>query len=520
MGIVARQAGLNAISIVLGTITGAINTLLILPRAFEGFEEGWGLIKVLTAYAMIFSQFMHGGIPNAIVRYFPRLSQAARPRFLTLLFLIPLASSVLFLLILLLAGTTPLNLVNPDDAMMLEKRSVELFILTATLTFFFSLNGYLSAVLKTTVFQFLNETFLKTWYLGIAAAYLFNWLSFDQLLTAYVGGYVIATLVLLIHAVKSGFSTRWSKSPLGIPTRELVTFSVYSILDRGASILVQNLDIIMIGLLASLEDVAFYTLAFYIGSVAMIPQKSLLSIANPIASNAIAANDSNALRSIYQSSSLIQTLIGGIIFATIWVSIDEIMLLLPEKFSGGKWVVFYIGISKLIQMATGVSGGHPALLSTLQTEFPSEPQPHSAHHRYELPFHPSRSTQYGNYGGCIGERNCFPHQQLVQGVSHSQTLQNHPLYTATGLESCVGFFRFARMLLAPLSYAASHGVTYKKQPNRRCNACNWMADSPNSELKRTNEEILVTQVVFQLLQCTRERCPHASFRSSHAKYSC
>jgi O-antigen/teichoic acid export membrane protein len=357
LGIVARQAGLNAISIVLGTITGAINTLLILPKAFEGFEEGWGLIKVLTAYAMIFSQFMHGGIPNAIVRYFPRLQGDARPRFLTLLFLIPLLSSLLFLLILLLAGTAPLNLVNPDDARMLESRSGELFVLTAALTFFFSLNGYLSAVLKTTVFQFLNETFLKTWYLGIAAAYLFNWLSFDQLLIAYVGGYVLATLILLVHALKSGFIARWGNTPLGLPTRELVVFSVYSILDRGASILVQNLDIIMIGLLASLEDVAFYTLAFYIGSVAMIPQKSLLSIANPLASTAIASNDKAALRSIYQSSSLIQTLIGGIIFATIWVSIDEIMLLLPDKFSGGKWVVFYIGLSKLIQMATGVSGG-------------------------------------------------------------------------------------------------------------------------------------------------------------------
>ena len=34
------------VSIILGTLFGAVNTILVLPRAFEGFEEGWGLIKV------------------------------------------------------------------------------------------------------------------------------------------------------------------------------------------------------------------------------------------------------------------------------------------------------------------------------------------------------------------------------------------------------------------------------------------------------------------------------------------
>ena len=60
---------------------------------------------------------------------------------------------------------------------------------------------------------------------------------------------------------------------------------------------------------------------------------------------------------IYRLSSLLQMVFGGLIFLCVWVSIDEIMVLLPEKFQGGKWVVFWIGLSKLFNMATGVSGG-------------------------------------------------------------------------------------------------------------------------------------------------------------------
>jgi O-antigen/teichoic acid export membrane protein len=113
----------------------------------------------------------------------------------------------------------------------------------------------------------------------------------------------------------------------------------------------------MIGILLDLNNVAFYTLAFYIGAVTQLPQKAISAIANPLASNAINTNNDKALSEIYKQSSFNQFILGGILFVAIWVSINEVMVLLPEKFSGGKWVVFFIGLSRLFQMATGVSGG-------------------------------------------------------------------------------------------------------------------------------------------------------------------
>lgn len=356
LGILARQATKNALSIFVGTVAGALNTIVVLPQAFNEFEEGWGLLKVLTAYALIFSQFFHGGIPSMIIRYFPKLSEAKHQRnFLGFAYIAPVIGAALLMIVFGTFGFEAIQLVNDKNAALLKENMGALVFLSATLIFFYSINGYLSAVLKTTVYQFLNETFLKSWYLLVALAFWFDFFSFPQLLMAYIGGYVLATLVLLAYAIRSGMRVGFGAFPL--KKAELATYSLYSILDRGAGIVVNNLDIVMIGILLDLDNVAYYTLAFYIGSVTQLPQKAISAIANPLVSSAITSNDKKGLKEIYQQSSFNQFLLGGILFVAIWVSINEVMELLPEKFSGGKWVVFYIGLSKLFQMATGVSGG-------------------------------------------------------------------------------------------------------------------------------------------------------------------
>lgn len=356
MGIIQKQATRNAVSIFLATIVGAVNTIVVLPAAFADYEEGWGLIKVIVAYALIFSQFVHAGIPNALIRFLPQTNETDRSVFLSRMLLVPVMGTLVFLLLLTLFGELGLGLVNAEERALLTGRIPELFVLTAALTFFHVFGGYLGALLKSTLYQFLSETFLKTWYLLVVLGFWFGWYEFNVLLWSYIAGYVIAMLIALGAAYGSGLRIQL-KGRFPFRPSEVATYSFYAILDRGAAIIVSNLDIIMIGFLASLEEVAFYTLAFYIGSVTLLPQKSISAISLSVVSSAIAGQENDKLFSVYRKSSLMQLTLGGLIFSSIWVPIDEMMLLLPEQFSGGKWVVFYIGIAKLLQMAGGVSGG-------------------------------------------------------------------------------------------------------------------------------------------------------------------
>jgi O-antigen/teichoic acid export membrane protein len=105
-----------------------------------------------------------------------------------------------------------------------------------------------------------------------------------------------------------------------------------------------------------LKQVAYYTVAFFIGNAIIIPSKSITAISVPLIAKAWEKQDLDEIQIIYSKSSINQLIIGGVFFLCIWLNIDQVFLLLPEKFSAGKWVVFYIGLSQLFNMASGLNG--------------------------------------------------------------------------------------------------------------------------------------------------------------------
>ena len=120
--------------------------------------------------------------------------------------------------------------------------------------------------------------------------------------------------------------------------------------------IVTKIDMIMIQRLMDLEHVAFYTVAFFIGNAIKVPGKSIGAISIPLVAKAWEKQDYKEIQTLYTKSSINQLIIGGVLFLCIWLNIDEIFSLLPTKFQGGKWVVFYIAIAQLFSMANGING--------------------------------------------------------------------------------------------------------------------------------------------------------------------
>jgi O-antigen/teichoic acid export membrane protein len=123
----------------------------------------------------------------------------------------------------------------------------------------------------------------------------------------------------------------------------------------ASSILVSKVDMMMIGKLMDLKQVAYYTIAFFIGNVILVPARSIGSIISPLLAKAWENNDIREIDDIYKKSSINQLLFGGLFFLVVWLNIDEGLSLLPDKFQGGKYVVLYISLSKLYSIATGVN---------------------------------------------------------------------------------------------------------------------------------------------------------------------
>ena len=59
---------------------------------------------------------------------------------------------------------------------------------------------------------------------------------------------------------------------------------------------------------------------------------------------------------LYTKSAINLLLVGGLFFLLVWLNIDNILSILPEKFSHGKYVVLFIGLAQLFNISTGLNG--------------------------------------------------------------------------------------------------------------------------------------------------------------------
>ena len=102
----------------------------------------------------------------------------------------------------------------------------------------------------------------------------------------------------------------------------------------------------MIGKLIGYKEVAFYTVAYFIGNVVRVPARAIGSICMPLVARAWKKDDLVAIKDIYIKSAINQLILGGLIFLGVWLNIDDALSLFPVKFQGGRLAVFFIAFCK------------------------------------------------------------------------------------------------------------------------------------------------------------------------------
>jgi O-antigen/teichoic acid export membrane protein len=77
------------------------------------------------------------------------------------------------------------------------------------------------------------------------------------------------------------------------------------------------------------------------------------------------------IKNIYRQSSLNQLIIGLLLLIALWVNIDSLLALMPSEYGVAKYVILFMGIGYLVDLATGANG---AIIGT------------SAYYRYDTLF--------------------------------------------------------------------------------------------------------------------------------------
>ena len=103
---------------------------------------------------------------------------------------------------------------------------------------------------------------------------------------------------------------------------------------------------------------AVYYLAQNVSGLMQAPQRAIISSAVGPLSQAWKEKDYSKINRIYHRSSINQLIFACALFSLIWLNFDDGITTfhLKSAYSAAKWIFFYIGIAKIIDMGTGLNG--------------------------------------------------------------------------------------------------------------------------------------------------------------------
>jgi len=361
MGIIARQATLNAALAYVGIALGFVNVVLLYPRVLQADE--FGFTRLLVSIATIAAQVAQLGAENTVIRYFPYFRDPDREH-RGLLGMLLLFGTVMGLLAVLVLGALHgyFSRVFADRNALYGTYGLLLLPLVFGEVYFILLRSYSRSLRRTVQPTFIREFVLRILQTTLIGVQAWRPMPFDRFMLLYTLIFLVCTLLLAwdLHRagiLRLGWQHRWMPRRLG---RSMLTYSTFTLSASLAGIVLGNMDQLMIGALLgvnALTYVAHYAVAFYFGSVIAAPARALQQAAVPLLADAWKRHDMEMIASLYKRSSLVQLLVSGFLFLLIWIGLEDLFSLLPAEYAGGAEVVVIIGSAYLMTSAVQLGVG-------------------------------------------------------------------------------------------------------------------------------------------------------------------
>jgi O-antigen/teichoic acid export membrane protein len=358
MGIVVRQSAKTMFVTYAGLIIGVVNTLWFFPLMLS--EEQIGLTRILINLSFFFTTFASLGAVNIPVRYFVYFKDTSKQHngFLFFLISVGIIGFIIFVAVFLGAKNLIFAIYLPK-AKLLTQYYYYLIPFTFIVLFYSIFESYTVIQQKPVVPGFLREFLTRLLFSLGLLAYFYQLISFHSFINTIIMAYGLICVIIILYLkrlgylfIKPNFQVYKSQYFKGV-----AVFAGFALIANATSTIIQNVDSLVLSAYNGLKSAGIYTISFFIASIIEIPKRSLSQSIVPIVSEANKDNDIKKLNILYKKSSINQLIIGGFIFLLIWCNIDNIFAIMPNGniYSAGKWVVFFIGISKLFDMLTGIN---------------------------------------------------------------------------------------------------------------------------------------------------------------------
>ncbi len=355
MGIIEKQATRNVIYSYLGAGLGFITTIWF-SHALTTDENG--LLRVMISFSALIAQFANLGFQTVTIRFFPffRNKEKGHHGFLYYSMLVALLGFAISLVFFFLFKDKLVES-NSEKSKLFVEYLYYLMPLTFFTLFFNVFDSYLRAGFSSVVGSISKEFIQRILILIVLAFYFIGYIDFSTFLFLYITATCLPTLMLLFTIIKND---EWHIKPVkGFFTKELKNdifkMSIYSLLSGGAGAIILNIDAIMVNHILGESKTGVYGIAFYFGTIIVIPARSIYRITSSIVAEAFKKNDFKEIHSLYNKSCNTQLAIGLFLFIGIYTNIENIMQMLPAEYYSGKNVILIISAAYLIEMATGIN---------------------------------------------------------------------------------------------------------------------------------------------------------------------
>ncbi|MFA5648909.1 MAG: oligosaccharide flippase family protein [Bacteroidales bacterium] len=356
MGHIKKQTIKGSVYSYIGVFLGFLISGLLLPRLLTTEENG--ILKLLISYSTLFAQFASFGFTNATTRLFAFFRDYKKNHhgFLLILFLV-IGVGFILTLSLFLIFKNQLIAPNEGNAALFNQYINFLIPLSFFTLLFIMLDTYFKVLFDATIGTFYKEFIQRIFILIAIACFYFNVISLNGFIIAYIVANSLPGFILLVRLISTKqFSLKpdWGFIDKHM-AKALFNMSFYGIVVGFAGIMVLSVDSIIISRMLGIEATGIYAITFFFSTLIVIPSRALRKISGTVLADAWRDNDNSTIYSVYRKSSINQLIFGALIFVGLWANINNVFKILPPEYEAGRYVILFLGLSNLIEMASGVS---------------------------------------------------------------------------------------------------------------------------------------------------------------------
>jgi O-antigen/teichoic acid export membrane protein len=357
MGKIAKQSVQGSVYNYIGAVLGFLSAGLLMPKFLS--PEQVGLINLLVAVTLIFSSFSTLGFNSILTRMFPYFRSPAKSHngILSLGVLVVTAGISLTLIVFFVFQDSIIT-EKPGESPLLRENYLYIPVLIIFASLFSLLDTYNRMLYDAVSGILFREVIVRVLNLILIVLFIFEIISFGNFVLYYVLAYNSPTLLIALVLIFRGefYISRPNWRLMRQMRKEMFSVAFFGILTVFSSLAVMNIDKYMINYYLGLSATGIYSVSFYFATLILIPSRAIRKISGIFIADAWKENKPEQIQLIYKKSSINMLLIGVLLFVGIWANIENIFKILPE-YSAGRYVILFIGLANIFEMASGVSSG-------------------------------------------------------------------------------------------------------------------------------------------------------------------